>query len=384
MTCARFGPGRLSRRRRQTVRLRELRARRSAGPTRDTDVFSLSRELTNGQLSVQEWTRDESKGNDGIKRDRGPPRNTEDIRQQNALTNSSVAVVSREDTLLVAHATSVTGVIDMAQTSANGDNECVEGNFVGKEQDNLGLNPSTFGHRCWRKGKAGSRRGVHSTVDRWASFASLDSRASVCSGSTVLPTPNSQIASALSAIHPVRSAPVPLRSRVSTARNMLRSSGEHKQDTIVLQPLSNDGQQFYAEANFVATARGSDTHASAAENSGDSMNATGAGNGDVSAQMTGPLAQSKLTFPGVADACGGIILRLSPAERPLDPWNTKSAPLRAMCDIEPSLSRAGITYRGVIHAVEAAQEFRSHDKIKVREVHAQALCVFGTSIVALP
>lgn len=36
-----------------------------------------------------------------------------------------------------------------------------------------------------------------------------------------------------------------------------------------------------------------------------------------------------------------------------------------MCDIDPSLSRAGIEYRGVIHAVDGAQELKSYHLIKV-------------------
>lgn len=75
---------------------------------------------------------------------------------------------------------------------------------------------------------------------------------------------------------------------------------------------------------------------------------------------------SKLEYPRIADTCGGIVLRLTPAERSLEPWGSTLAPLRAMCDIEPSLSRAGIEYRGVIHAVDGAQELKSHHKAKVR------------------
>lgn len=73
-----------------------------------------------------------------------------------------------------------------------------------------------------------------------------------------------------------------------------------------------------------------------------------------------------LPRPAIADSCGGVVVRLNASERTLGPWDNRVAPLRAMCDIDPSLSRAGLTYRGVIHAVDGAQDTMAHEEIKVR------------------
>lgn len=163
------------------------------------------------------------------------------------------------------------------------------------------------------------------------------------------------------AILPIKSSPCSLRSARSTSQGSKRrlQTGTDRVWSTGCRP--GDGiTSGIAEAT--GSVRSQDAESSV------NIYAHGATSGaEAFLTQAGALVQPELGMPGIADARGGVILRLSPSERSLDPWDTLFAPLRAMCDIEPSLSRAGMEYRGVISAVEGVHEIKTHDQTKVRK-----------------
>lgn len=162
-------------------------------------------------------------------------------------------------------------------------------------------------------------------------------------------------------IHAVKSAPTVLKSRRSSRRSVLSqgSSKSQQHDTDAPPTVQTKCGTFLTAA----------MSSSRTENSAD-LDTSHGSNDRMGAMPAGKALVMKpgIGLPSVADTCGGVVIRLSPSERPLDPWDHLIAPLRAICDIEASLSRAGIEYRGVIPAVAEGQELMSHDQLKVRMV----------------
>ncbi|CAB1096040.1 unnamed protein product [Ectocarpus sp. CCAP 1310/34] len=204
---------------------------------------------------------------------------------------------------------------------------------------------------------------------------SLDDGSSLGPSSTSLCETSGSFAVASSLrIPPVRSAPVPWRPRAainaksSSARSGSKRSGEKRAHQKQLSGRNSDEKEIDETtlAEAAATAAEGDALAGrwisprdAGEN-GDLCTAGSAGNAHKP-----PSVQSSVVYPRIPDAHGWVSLRLNPAERSLEPWGTALAPMRAMCDIDPSLSRAGIVYRNVIHAVEGAQKMKTCHKAKV-------------------
>lgn len=370
----RFGPGILSRRHRQTLRLRELRSRRSRQTPKVDNAASLSRvPAGSGQVAA---------GAGGTsKRRREPTGQARNFEQQHnhKLPGPSSAddAPSREGGLRpAAHAR-------RGQSSSQHNKRKVDGacgddgeecEFTGWGRDDSGLNPWKPGPRR-RNGER--KKGV---LANSASVLCCSSR-----DSTVPPSlPNPPAITVSAPILPVRSAPASSKARASRGSGRSQgSSGKRTKQAGTTTTTTTAGEQpaVYREKNLQresgkAAEDGVSSHgppcasyyctgsSSAGHNTDDGALHPSSG---ASAQA-GVLSAANVgrpALPGVADNCGGIILRMSPAERPLEPWDTTVAPLRAMCDIEPSLSRAGIEYRGIIHAVEGAQEAKALARKKV-------------------
>lgn len=214
-----------------------------------------------------------------------------------------------------------------------------------------------------------------------APLCSLDEGPSIGSGSTNTAESGGQHTPVqLSRILPVRSAPVSWRPLAATSASgavsrcgsrktpLATDENGHRQDTRKQQRVDDAVPAASVSASGI-TDGGCWESAVACSNASRTVG-DGAGHANDMHKLPGVLAGSKLRYPDIADTCGGVVLRLTPGERSLEPWGTTLAPLRAICDIDPSLSRAGIEYRGVIHAVDGAQELKSYQIVKVNHSNA--------------
>lgn len=342
--CRRFGPGRLSQRWRQTERLRELRAENNGSRHR----FLQQTTPTVPMSHIVTRCHDVHGGEDHAEPDRVPSKET--------------CIVERG---------SVKKEIPIADTTAT---SIVEGSAVGAaasvSDDFIG---NLLALKTWDTPSA--KRLIGTTTQcgstrtqgpvRLALGTSTGAR-NVLFTTERASTAEHRLPAArrTRAIPSIRSAPTPLKSRRpgrgrveavsdSTKQPQQHEGGSDKLRSHQVQPTNTCRTFFTAamapsDADYAFCSTGQVGHAQTVLMEGD-----------------GRKFKPELGWPSVTDTCGGVILRLSPTERPLDPWDHLVAPLRAMCDIDPSLSRAGIACRSVIPAVEGAQEIMSHDQAKV-------------------
>lgn len=382
----RFGPGRLSRRLHQTERLRELRARRAAGFAHDAPSGTpLSRKSASGRKPFvkERIVNTPAAGSRESKRHRTsaavspkvaeqvPPQRGSpvDMEDSNFLPGEVLPRCGRPtpqnetpgpDQSLVRDGD---GGADGAFGTATGRNDSRPGDNLTSSHPPSGV----------VEGSGGSSTRVKFSI---VPMVSLDEGPSVGPSSTSLCGTSGSFAVASSfRIPPVRSTPVPWRPRAannaksSSTRGGGKRSGEKQAQQQQLPSKTEEkeiDEKALAEAAVTAAAAGDAVAGrwvspmDAGEN-GDLCTAGSEGN-----VHKPPSVQSSVVYPRIADAHGGVSLRLNPAERSLEPWGTALAPMRAMCDIDPSLSRAGIVYRDVIHAVEGAQKMKTCHKAKVR------------------
>lgn len=266
-------------------------------------------------------------------------------------------------------------LLPVERNARTANTKLIEGNearvaedFVGWGNDDSGLNPWTTttdiksSRRRKRAGMNGSNKSpAHDRIDRSTS-SGISKEGPMRQSESSSPVAGGRIhppATVSSAILPIKPSPCSSRSARSTSQGSKRrlQTGTDRVWRTGCRP--GDGK-----TSGIAEATGS-VRSQDAESSVN-IYAHGATSGaEAFLTQAGALIQPELGMPGIADTCGGVILRLSPSERSLDPWDTLFAPLRAMCDIEPSLSRAGMEYRGVIAAVEGVQEIQTHDQTKV-------------------
>lgn len=263
-----------------------------------------------------------------------------------------------------------------------GDRACVTRDFVDWGDDDSGLNPWTTTSRNTRRRK---REGIHGSsknlvldrTDRSTSFgvptegatrqSENSNNSSPGAGGRIHPPATAFATTVL----PMKSSPCSLRllrGPSQGSKRSLQTGKEHTRNTS--EPRGNEKTYGTAEATELIRSQDGESsvdihaHAAASEAGVGAEAGAGAGAG-VFLTQTGALMQPGLGMPDVADTCGGVVLRLCPSERSLDPWDTLVAPVRAMCDIEPSLSRAGMEYRSAISAVEEAQEIKTKNQTKV-------------------
>lgn len=336
-TTFRFGPGRLSRRHNHTKRLRELRARRSTDPVRGLrDRAHVSRGSSGGKElpkarkggTVLGGTRESNKR---LRASSGEACQLESQRPPPEHPAASAQPILQQPEPPT-----------FERIVGEGTRSAVRHPFLSRGDSGLHEPVTEKNQTAGTAVKdGGSCRRINVSIVPLGSLGERPSLGTSGRPSTAKP----------SQILPVRSAPVSWRplAASTSASGALSQGGSQRtpqvheknvpqQDTRKQQRVDATALEAAGEA---AVAR-NDEHAS-----------------------PGSLAESKLCYPSVADTCGGVILRLTAGERSLEPWGTSLAPLRAMCDIDPSLSRAGQEYRGVIHAVEGAQDLRSHQQIKV-------------------
>lgn len=327
----RFGPGRLSRRLQQTERLRELRSKNrwnSRSVCDNTSFCPGPHGWSRGSTSSHEY-------------DTNAKQTKQDPLGELTLTQKGD------------RATHLAHVVTNDQTT--GTNWVRGDNFI---KDSLGLSrcggTSSQQHVINANSKGSDR---HSA--RWSSRASVREGAIGNIKRLDISHSTSSANMSSSVIHAVKSAPALLKSRRSGQRNVPLSQGKRKAQ----QHGTDDPLAMLTKCGTFITAAIS---SSQTENSTD-FDASHSGNDRMGATPGGKalVMKPRLGLPSVADACGGVVLRLSPSERPLDPWDYFFAPLRAICDIEASLSRAGTEYRGVIPAVAEGQELMSQNQLKV-------------------
>lgn len=381
LILSRFGPGRLSRRHYNTKRLRELRGHRSACPVRDPiEGTPLSRGSTGGRKFAQErqdcaantCSRDSKRhraspgGACPVVRKRPPPEH---------LPVSVQPMLPLEEAL--------PGGCTIQGARANQSPIRGEDGRPKDRCDAWGLGCSGADARTAAQSRApgkvedvGRPNRVDDPKVPVGPLGSLDEASSIGSGSTTAID-----ARGLSQILPVRSSPAPWRPRAtrSAKSGNSRSGSSQTQLSTDIGTQQQQHSRTHNQTDAAAPAARAATAAGAAA-IGDTI-AGGWGSSSVASDMQGFALPEKIDdpdirsldfstatgsgYPAVADTCGGIVLRMTPAERSLEPWGTTLAPLRAICDIEPSLSRAGIEYRGVIHAVGGAQEMKSRHEINV-------------------
>lgn len=269
------------------------------------------------------------------------------------------------------------GTRDAIQHPFRGEDGCSQGYCGGWSRGDSELNESAKAS-VRTPGTAedgGSRRHINASM---VPLGLLEEGPSVDSGSMNTSGSSGQTNTArLSQILPVRSAPLSWRPLAATsASGVLSRNGNKKppqsNEKTLLQQSTRKKKTLDAiasvpngvEATGNSVADGSECARSNANgNVGDAR----ASHGDHVGKSPGLPAASRQGYPGIADTCGGIRLRLTPGERSLEPWDSTLAPLRAMCDVDPSLSRAGIEHRVAVHGVEGAQELKSHYKVKVSD-----------------
>ncbi|CAM9305199.1 unnamed protein product, partial [Ectocarpus fasciculatus] len=386
----RFGPGRLSRRLHQTERLRELRARRAAGFVHDAPSGTpLSRKsASGGKPFVKERTVDTpAAGSRESKRHRTSaavsPKVAEQVPPQKSSPVDVVLSIFQPGEALPRcghpmpqHETPGPDQ-SLVREDEGADGAC--GTVAGRDDSRPGDN-MTSSHQPSGVVEAGGGGNTHVKFSIGPTV-SLDEGPSLGPSSTSLCETSGSFAVASSfRIPPVRSAPVPWRPRAanitksSSGRSGSKRSGgkraHQKQHAGRTGALNSDEREIdetaLAEAAATAAAGGAGagrwvSPSDAVEN-GDLCTAGSEGN-----VHRPPSVQSSAVYPRIADAHGGVSLRLNPAERSLEPWGTALAPMRAMCDIDPSLSRSGIVYRDVIPAVEGAQKMKTCHKAKIKK-----------------
>lgn len=357
----RFGPGRQSRRLQQIERLRELRVHRSAGLARDSVDVPLSRGSTRGtkQFAKQRTGDDTAcvRSSDRKRRRESPGEANQVVRQRSSPETSLVAT-----TLSTLQQQQEAPPVGLTPEGAGG----------GWSRDDPGLN-ADLKKRSQPRGVA-EHCGRRTCLDVFTApkdpLGSLDEGPGASVGSAFSSESDSPLSTPCAAqILPIRSGPAFRRPREVIGQHSVPLNEERCQQQ--QHSRKYKGRNSIAKA---AAAGGGDKDADgrassiAGSNAGEVDGGLGAGNeGNVGSELrVGSSAESRSGHPPIADTCGGIILRLNPSERSLEPWGNTLAPLRAMCDIEPSLSRAGMEYRGVMHAVEGAQELKSHHTAKVR------------------
>lgn len=156
------------------------------------------------------------------------------------------------------------------------------------------------------------------------------------------------------------------------------NAGKKTNVNVGIESFSSDGNN-HADGDYGNLAGSGDATPTAPPD-GSSIDKPGLEYPGIPGAIGYPSTSGVVEYPGIAGACGGIVLRLNPAERSLEPWSSAVTPFRAMCDIEPSLSRAGLECRGVINAVEAAQEMKLQDRAKVRKAKAKR-CTYTVTLV---
>lgn len=149
-------------------------------------------------------------------------------------------------------------------------------------------------------------------------------------------------------ISPVRSLPLP-----SKSRRPLRKSVSQKSERD-LQAGTLDALNV-APRETLSTVAPRNVHAHASKE--DEINLGSASQNSPNSEVP------KMT----ADRCDRIALRRHSGERSLDTWHPVLTPIRVISDIEPSLSRAGVEYRGAIQAAGEAREMMSQGQAKVRD-----------------
>lgn len=270
---------------------------------------------------------------------------------------------------------------------------CSKDSCGGWSRDDSGLNKAVTA-RNQTPGTTedgGNRKRINVSI---VPLGSLEEGPSIGSGSTNTGGASGEPATVKSSrILPVRSAPVSWRPLAATSSSGVLSRNGSKRVSQVhekyVQHRKTHKQKMVDATASVATGGVAEGVAATVAGGWGSAVTQSNANGTVDDARAGHdgeerkphslLAESRLGYPSIADTCGGIVLRLTPGERSLEPWGTTLAPLRAMCDIEPSLSRAGIEYRGVIHAVEGAQELKSHHQIKVNDGDVGTAALLGMS-----
>ncbi|CAM9815537.1 unnamed protein product, partial [Laminaria digitata] len=382
----RFGPGRLTRRHHQTERLRELRARRSSsGPAHDAaaDITPLPlpktpmvRNRADSQLECNDD--DATILASDTKRCRGPSGRTRQLSRQRFEENASPELALERTSTPLAGPTRLSSASEHPRASEHplvlGEDGSPHDNCdnKGRGRDESGANATTCSSRA-NVGRGGTRcildPGSASSIGKPA-VRPAETRCVLAPGRASL------IAS--SVLLPVRSAPASRRPRgAKTAVGMSRSMTDTQRDKNITQQCDRSSSNASEENN---------DGAGIASFSGGGNDTQGEYYGTLPGSDGAPIAppgsstdKPGLEYPDIAGACGGIILRLSPVERSLEPWSNVISPLRAMCDIEPSLSRAGLECRGVINAVEAAQEIKSQGRAK-RKLARNAKSLLGSDV----
>lgn len=387
----RFGPGRQSRRLQQIERLRQLRARRSTSLAHDSADDPLSRGSTRGGKQVAKerksdntacvWSRDR-------KRRREPSGEVNQVVKQRSSPGRSFAatklVTLQQQQQQEAPPPRLTkevdrNVIECPIRGTDGRTKDARGDWS-RHDPGLNVNVAKSCQPLGGVKGEGSRKRVDISTVPKGPLGSLDERRSPTAVSAFFSGGDSAVSTP-----PCSAQILPIRSGAALGRRRAGSS----QRPIPLNENQCQQQQQYRKhkghnsiAEVAATAAATVAAAeSAGDNDADDRAYSTAGSntdeidGGLRAKNEDNIgnelhvdssAESRPGHPALADTCGGIVLRLNPAERSLEPWGTTLAPLRAMCDIERSISRAGIEYRGVMHAVEGAQEMKIHYKTKVR------------------
>ncbi|CAM9228659.1 unnamed protein product, partial [Pylaiella littoralis] len=404
----RFGPGRQSRRLQQIERLRELRVRHSAaGLAHDlAHGAPLSRGSTRGGKQFSK----ERKGDDTAytssrdrKRRRESSGEANQIERQRLSPKNSLAATTHFTpyqqqqheapppglTIKVAH--------NVVEDPTRGRHDHAKGARGGWSRDDPGLNSNLtkISHSLGPAKYDGIRTRLDVSTapkDPLGSLDEGDEGRRAYMGSAFFPGSDSPLSKPASApiILPIRSGPALWRPRAGSSQRPIPSSENRCQQ----QQHSCKHNEHNSVAGVTAAAAaaaaaaalgGKDSHGRASSKAGSNAGAmdggSSAGNeGNVGTELpVGFSVESGSGHPALADSCGGIVLRLSPAERSLEPWSTTLAPLRAMCDIDPSLSRAGIDYRSVMHAVEGAQEMKSLHTVKQKKAR-EAKSLLGQDV----
>lgn len=381
----RFGPGRQSRRLQQIERLRELRVRRSAGLAHDSADAPLSRGSTRGGKDVAKerkgddtpcvWSRDK-------KRRREPLGEVNQVVEQRSSRSPFIAtkLFTLEQQQQEAPPPGLTTKVvpkdvECPIRGADGRAKDARGGWS-RDDPGLNVNVETSSQRHGRDKGDGSHTRVDVSMVPKGPLGSLGEGLSATSaffsgGDRLLSTPCS------TQIFPIRSPlwkrragssqhPLPLNENLGQQQQHYRKHKGH--NSIAEAAATAAATVTAAETAADKDADGRASSIIAGSNADETDGGLPAENEDnVGSELpVDSSAESRSGHPAIADTCGGIVLRLNPAERSLEPWGTTLAPLRAMCDIEPSISRAGIEYRGVMHAVEGAQEMKVHHKAKVR------------------
>lgn len=296
---------------------------------------------------------DDGVGSQDTKRHRSSSGGARQVGRKLLLRKSSAGSVSSQE---LPQPGLTTSFHSTTQRQITEEERCARGDFTGWGQDKSGLNP-------WVSTKRRDQANLNpnqSTV-----LGVLNDGTNVCLGSRILPACSSSIRMPPSAILPVRSTPASLKYLAASTRTLCRDGSMRIGYEKKTEATSSKNPQYAHEEKKSAASAAGDISSPPGIESVDKVCSALVGDNGAVEKTARPFAQSEVEFPGIPGSFGGISLRLSPEERPLEPWHSTITPLRAMCDVDRSLSRAGIEYRGVIHAVDMAQEMQSYDQVKV-------------------